>query len=88
VEEGSERTKVYMGKLLPLHVYSQYAVHIVVGSCLKGHFIHAKSPLNLEFFFFFFLPLHFYSKPLVLNLYHWQPNACHIGSYFIHSMMS
>jgi hypothetical protein len=30
------------------------AVHIVVGPCAKGHFIHAGSP-DLEFFFFFFL---------------------------------
>jgi hypothetical protein len=47
VEQGSERTKVHMGKLLPLH---------------------------------------FPSKPPVPNLCHWQFNACHVGSYFIHSM--
>ena len=46
VEPSSERTKVHMGKLLPLY---------------------------------------FCSEPLVC---HWQPNACHIGSYFIHSMLS
>jgi hypothetical protein len=34
-------------------VYSQCAVHIVVGPCAKGHFIHAES-LDPEFFFFFF----------------------------------
>jgi hypothetical protein len=34
-------------------VYSQCAVHIVVGPYAKGHFIHAGS-LGPEFFFFFF----------------------------------
>jgi hypothetical protein len=31
-------------------------VHIVVGPCAKGHFIHARSFLDPEFFFFF-LPI-------------------------------
>jgi hypothetical protein len=31
-------------------VYSQCAVHIVVGPCTKGHFIHARSSLDPEFF--------------------------------------
>ena len=35
-------------------IYSQCAVHIVVGPCAKGHFIHAGLP-DPEFFFFFFL---------------------------------
>jgi hypothetical protein len=32
-------------------IYSQCVVHIVVEPCAKGHFIHAGSPLNPEFFF-------------------------------------
>jgi hypothetical protein len=35
-------------------VYSQYVVHIVVGPCAKGHFIHVGPTLDPEFFFFFF----------------------------------
>jgi hypothetical protein len=33
-------------------VYSQCVVHIVVGPCAKGHFIHVGF-LDSEFFFFF-----------------------------------
>jgi hypothetical protein len=47
-------------------VYSQCAVHIVVGPCTKGHFIHAMSldpEFFLFFFFFFFLGHCNYERP-------------------------
>jgi hypothetical protein len=41
-------------------------MHIVVGPCAKGHFIHAGASLDQEFFFFFFF---FSFKPEIIHLF-------------------
>jgi hypothetical protein len=43
---------------------SQSAVHIVVGPCAKGYFIHTGS-LDLQFFFFFSHPSLPFPLPLL-----------------------
>jgi hypothetical protein len=61
---GERRSTTQYHRVHPLKrassscVYSQCAVHIVVGPCAKGHFIHGKS-LDPEFFFFFYYSIVF-----------------------------
>jgi hypothetical protein len=54
-------------------VYSQCAVHIAVGPCAKGHFIHTGLP-DPEFFFLFFW------KSIELMLWLLKVTACKTAS--------
>jgi hypothetical protein len=64
------------------YVYSQCAVHIVVGPCAKGHFIRARSK-DPEFFFFFskFQPLleSFQLASIVLIFCHLYKSYLHLN---------